>query len=163
MATPVQTTEKPKQSPQPEDADATSLSFREFFDPSARNLQPSSKLLALNGKRVKIVGFMAQMESPPKGAFYLCPRPVYSDESGAGTADLPVETVRVVVRSAMDRPAPYIPRAIEAVGVLEVGNHVEDDDSVSGVRLILDPPRSIAAKPTASKKKSMKNEQFLRR
>src|ERR1700687_3912809 len=81
----------------------TELSFKEFFESSDGGLQPSSTLLRLNGKRVRLVGFMAQMETPPLGAFYLCPRPISCDEEGGGTADLPAENVLVIVRSQSGR------------------------------------------------------------
>src|SRR5256885_684817 len=55
--------------------EATPLAFDEFLAPSTRELKPSAKLAGLNGRRVRMVGFMAHMESPPAGAFYLCPRP----------------------------------------------------------------------------------------
>ena len=42
------------------------LSFHEFFESSASALRPSARLLALVGKRVRLVGYMARMESPPK-------------------------------------------------------------------------------------------------
>lgn len=45
-------------------------------------LKPSEKLRSLNGKRVRIVGFMAEMEHQPEGYFYLCSRPILCDESG---------------------------------------------------------------------------------
>src|SRR5262249_33096177 len=40
------------------------LEFREFLEPEATGLKPSAKLSALNGKRVRMVGFMAQLETP---------------------------------------------------------------------------------------------------
>jgi len=135
------------------------LEFIEFFAPSNAELKLSPKLLALNGKRVRLVGFMAQMEDAPLGAFYLCPRPVFCDESGGGTADLPAESVRVVVRSAKGKAIPFTPRALEVTGLLEVGNRVEDDGQMSAIRLILD---GAEAPPDASKssaKSSAKNLQ----
>jgi hypothetical protein len=45
------------------------LAFRDFFEPMTRELKPSAKLLNLNGKHVRITGFMAQMEEAPRGAF----------------------------------------------------------------------------------------------
>ena len=62
---------------------AETLAFRDFFERGTSALEPSAKLLALDGKRVRIVGFMAQMEEPPRGAFYLCSRPVLAAEGGA--------------------------------------------------------------------------------
>jgi len=117
---------------------AASLEFREFFAPSNLELKPSAKLLALNGKRVRLVGFMAQMEDAPPGAFYLCPRPVFCDEAGGGTADLPPNAVRVIVRSAKDKSIAFTPQLLEVTGILEVGNRTEENGVVSAVRLILD-------------------------
>jgi len=87
---------------------------------------------------------MAHLEKAPEGAFYLCSRPVYGDESGGGTADLPVETVRVIARSARGKKIPFIGCAIEVTGILEVGNRTEEDGTVSAIRLILDGPQSIS-------------------
>ena len=61
------------------------LSFRELFEASPRELKPSQKLLALNGKRVTMVGYMAQMEIAPLGAFYLASAPV-SCAASSGTS-----------------------------------------------------------------------------
>jgi len=133
---------------------ATTLEFREFFEPGTQELKPSAKLLSLDGKRVRMTGFMAQMEQPPAGAFYLCPRPVYGDESGGGTADLPIANVRVIVRSAKDKAVPFVPRLIEVTGILEVGNRAEADGSVSSVRLLLDAPPDKPEMPQARKKSS---------
>jgi hypothetical protein len=126
----------------------TTLDFREFFIPASSELKPTPKLLSLNGKRVRLVGFMAQMEEPLKGAFYLCPRPVFADESGGGTADLPPETVRVIMRSAKNREVQFMRGALEVEGILEVGNHLEDDGQISSIRLLLDeaPPRNSSSR-----------------
>jgi hypothetical protein len=118
------------------------LSFSEFFELSDRELKPSEKLIALNGKRVRMIGYMADMERAPLGAFYLTPRPVFCDEAGGGTADLPPEAVRVIVRSAQGKKLRFDPRLLEVTGILEVGNRVEDDGQASTVRLILDKSES---------------------
>ena len=124
------------------EGEATSIEFREFFETDASEPTPSTKLLSLNGRRARLVGFMAQMEQPPSGAFYLCPRPVYADESGGGTADLPIGSVRVIVRSAKGKKVPFIARQIEVTGILEVGSRDEEDGTVSAIRLILDAPQA---------------------
>ncbi|HZS06376.1 MAG TPA: hypothetical protein VFD58_16170 [Blastocatellia bacterium] len=128
----------------PSTAPVTRLEFSEFFEPATSELKPSVKLLSLDGKRARLTGFMAQMEDPPEGAFYLCPRPVACDESGGGSGDLPVESVRVIVRSAKGRRIDFIPRAIEVTGILRVGRQNDDPGDVSGhvslIRLILDGP-----------------------
>jgi hypothetical protein len=114
------------------------LSFQELLEGSSRELKPSRKLLALDGKRVKMVGYMAQMELAPEGAFYLTSHPVSCSEGGGGTADLPADAVRVVVRSAKGKKLEHIPRLLEVTGTLEVGNRVEEDGQVSAIRLVLD-------------------------
>ena len=123
--------------------DIPSLAFGDFFEASAQELKPSAQLLARSGQRVKLVGFMAKMEVAPKGAFYLTPRPVSCDEEGGGTADLPPEAVYVVVRSSTGQEIPHSPRALEVTGVLEVGYHVEADDRVTHIRLLLDRPQDL--------------------
>ena len=115
------------------------LSFKDFFDTGAE-LKPSSKLLSLTGKRVRLIGFMSQMEEPPVGAFYLCPRPVLADESGSGTADLPPESVLVIVPSSHGRKISFMPGRLETVGILDVGRREETDGRVSFIRLLLDKP-----------------------
>jgi hypothetical protein len=124
---------------------ATALSFGEMFTSSASGLEPSKKLLGVNGRRVRMVGFMAFQEDTPEGAFYLCPHPVYNDEGGNGDADIPPNSVLVVVRSAAGRQLELIPRPLEVTGKLEVGRKVDDHGRVSFVRLLLDRPEDVAA------------------
>jgi hypothetical protein len=124
-------------------ADLPTLSFCEFFDPSARELKPSARLLGLKGKRVRLVGFMANMELPPRGAFYLTPRPIACDEAGGGTADLPPEAVLVLVRSRAGESVPFSPRALEVTGVLDLGPREEEDGRTSMIRLTLDRPPDV--------------------
>src|SRR5262249_13240646 len=119
---------------------AVPLSFKEFFEASPRELKASEKLLSLNGKRVRMTGYMARMERQILGAFYLVPHPVVCDEEGGGTSDLPVENVLVLVRSAKGKEISFIPRPLEVTGILEVGNREEQDGRVSAIRLTLDGP-----------------------
>ncbi len=129
---------------------AQTLEFRELFN-SGPKLIPSAKALALNGKRVRMVGFMANMEVPIEGGFYLVPRPLSLDEAGGGTADLPLESVLVVVPSKEGRIIPHVAGALEGVGILEVGNRSDDQGRVSNFRLKLDLQAGVAAPQTAEK------------
>jgi hypothetical protein len=117
------------------------LEFRELLD-SGPALRPSAKATALDGKRVRIVGFMADMEEPMEGAFYLVPRPIKLDESGAGTGDLPLEGILVVVAGSEGKVLPQISGPLEGTGVLEVGNRADDHGRVSNFRLRLEPDHS---------------------
>ncbi len=130
-------------------ADAPRLEAGELLAPGPR-LAPSARALALDGRRVRLVGFMAELEDPPRGGFYLAPRPVRCDEEGAGTGDLPPDAVRVIVRSAVGEEIPFLPGPIEATGVLVLGNAADADGRVSLFRLVLDRP-AVRGTPSPSK------------
>jgi hypothetical protein len=110
--------------------------------PGAR-LAPSERARALHGRRVKLVGYMAELEEAPKGTFFLASRPVRCDEGGAGTGDLPPDAVRVVVRSAQREVVPFYPGRLEATGVLLVGNTVDDEGRPAMFQLVLDRPADL--------------------
>jgi len=138
---------KPSQSAASQAAsEALELSFKELLDPGPK-LMPSDKARSLVGKRVRLVGFMAEMEEPLDSAFYLVARPIRLDESGAGTADLPLDSVLVVVPGADGKKIPYVAGALEGIGVLEVGNHTDEAGRVSNFRLRLE-----GELPTAQKR-----------
>jgi hypothetical protein len=126
--------------------EAERLEFRDFFEPGA-GLRLTHKLRALSGKRVRLVGFMAQLELPPRGAFYLVPRPVRGDESGGGTADLPLESVLVLSASSAGQVLPFLAGALEVAGVFEVGNQPDSEGRAAAFRLRLDP--GLASPPPA--------------
>jgi hypothetical protein len=107
-------------------------------------------VLALRGRRVRVVGFMAQMEDAPRGLFYLTRRPVQADESGAGTADLPPQVVRVEVPARAGEEIAWVPELVEAVGALEVGRAEDPEGRVSWVRVVLDAPARASDEPAHS-------------
>ena len=135
---------------------ATPLSFKEFFEPGKKELNPSAKLLSLNGKRVRLIGYMANTEEGFKGGFYLCPRPVFSDEGGNGDADIPPESVFVVLRSATGKEVAHKPMALEATGILEIGPKTDEDGHVTRIRLVLDKPDPLSSPKSPAKKVAKK-------
>jgi hypothetical protein len=122
---------------------AAPLGWSELLAPGSV-LAPSARAKALAGKRVRMVGFMARMELPTPGAFYLVPRPIACDEAGAGTADLMPASVLVLSESASGKDVAFVPGALAVSGVLEVGNQAGDDGRVSAFRLRLDRTTSSA-------------------
>jgi hypothetical protein len=126
--------------------DAVRIAFREFLAPSGTELKPSDKLRSLHGKRVRIVGFMAEMEHRPDGYFYLCSHPVLCDESGGGIGELPIDAVRVVVRSSRSQPIKFIALPLEVTGILELGGQSEMEQDSWAVRVLVD-KFSNAVKP----------------
>jgi hypothetical protein len=124
-------------SPAGVDDQAVEVTFADLLAPGPK-LAPSPKAVALAGKRVRLVGFMAELEDPPRGAFYLTARPVKCDEGGGGTGDLPPDAVRVVVRTAAGQEIPFYPGAIEVSGVLGLGTAADDEGRPSYFRITLD-------------------------
>ena len=134
-------------------AGVSALKFGEFFRMpiGPLGLEASEKLLSLNGKRVRLVGYMVREENPAPGRLLLSPLPVsLGDEDESLSDDLPPTTVYVHLENIRQRNAPYIPGLIHLTGTLEVGAKDEEEGRVSTVRLILDPSTSkrfMSAKP----------------
>jgi hypothetical protein len=118
---------------------AITLQFSQLFATGAE-LRASDLAQQLSGQRVRMVGFMAELEAAlaPRGAFYLTPRPVSCDEAGGGTADLPIESVLVSVPFMRDRTLPHIHGALEVTGTFEAGNRVDASGYASSFRIQLD-------------------------
>lgn len=96
------------------------LTFKGLLRPTSRSLKPTEALLQANGKRVRITGYMARMEDPTAGGFWLCPSPVFQDESGGGTGELPPNAIFVVVRGAGKKPINYLAGALSVSGRLNI-------------------------------------------
>jgi hypothetical protein len=86
---------------------------------------------------------MVRMELPPRAAFYLAARPVEADESGGGTADLPLDAVRVEVPWFAGE-IPWLSGPLEVIGRLELGRREDDDGRVSWIRVVVDRPDPTA-------------------
>lgn len=122
------------------------LRFEQFFRTPVgpRGLEPTPTLLALNGQRVRLFGYMVLHDSPAPGVFLLSPMPVTLAEQADGAADdLPPAVVTVRLPSALSgRVAPYVPGILMLEGILGVGDRDEPDGRRSLVRLQLDWPVS---------------------
>ncbi|HYN53790.1 MAG TPA: hypothetical protein VES38_03715 [Methylotenera sp.] len=127
------------------------IKFSELFKTpvGARGMEPTEKLISLNNKRVRIVGYMAKQETPTPGLFIVSPLPVnMGDEDDKFADDMPANSIFV----HLDNPnvlVGYVPGLINLIGVLSVGNAHEVDDRISYVRVKLDPELSglVMAKP----------------
>ena len=124
-------------------AEVTELKFSEFFvSPIGdRGLVLTEKLRGLEGKRVRLLGYMVRQEEATPGKFLLTPLPVEVHEHDSQFADdLPPSTVHVFVPACRDQPVPYTRQLLLLTGALSVGNREEADGRISLVRLALDPP-----------------------
>jgi hypothetical protein len=126
---------------------APELRVSELLAPGAE-LRPSDKALALSGQRVRLVGFVAELELPLRGAVYLTALPVHGDEAGGGTADLPPNAV--LVSGLPEAAASHVPGPVEATGLFHVGNRADAAGNVSNFQLVLDEGTPSAAAPSAS-------------
>lgn len=120
------------------------LKFSEFFKmPVGRfGLEPTEKLLRLDGQKVRILGYMARQEQPFGGVFIVAALPVATAEAADGPADdLPPSVVFVHMPPEDAGPVPYTPGPLLLTGTLRVGHQDEESGRVSLVRLQLDPPQ----------------------
>jgi len=123
------------------------LTFREFFalPVGPRGLEPTERLLALQGRTVRLRGFAAQWTDPPAGLILLAPVPVHlGDEDESFADDLPASTVYVHLSEQATVEVPARQGRIAVVGRLDVGPKSEADGRVSFVRLWLDAPATQA-------------------
>ena len=126
----------------------TDLKFREFFKMpiGPRGLEPSAKLIALAGQRVRLLGYMARQAVPDAGTFILAPMPVaLGDEDESLSDDLPASSVFVHFSPSFD--VAYVPGLLRLTGTLRLGSFEENDGHVSTVRLELDPDLAQAVVP----------------
>lgn len=127
----------------------TDLKFGEFFTMpiGPRGLEPSAKLLALQGRQVRMLGYMARQDAADAapGVILLTPLPVtLGDEDERYADDLPVTTVYVHWVAAPQSPAlAYLPGLLALTGRLELGSQAEADGRRSSVRLLLDSASSV--------------------
>ena len=125
-----------------------SLPFEAFFarPVGPRGLEPSARLLAADGQRVTLSGYMVAREQGTPGRFQLTPRPVRLSEHADGEADdLPPSTVTVLLDPTQrDRLVAHQPGLLTLTGRLAWGRSEGPDGRVSWLRLQLE-PEALAA------------------
>lgn len=141
-------------------AGVSDLKFHDIFKTPVgdKGLEPSTALLALAGKRVRMVGYMVRQQPAPKDTFLLSPLAAeISDEDEPLADDLPPSIVAIEVTGAANQPIPLLPGLIQVTGVLHVGAKTDTASGrVSAVQIALDAPvakallgsNSAPAKPT---------------
>lgn len=105
-------------------AGVTDLKFRELFKlpVGPQGLESTDKLGSLDGKRVRIVGYMVQQDPPLAGSFILSPLPVVAGDADDSFADdIPASAIFVVLPKAADTVVPPLAGLIQLTGTLRVG------------------------------------------
>lgn len=134
-------------------AGVAALGFNEFFHPVVgdRGLDLSVRLKSLDGKRVRIAGFMTRDVVRHRGLFLLTAWPTKIENDGFCLSDdLPPALLHVLLPNGAERePVAYVPGPLLLTGILEVGLQLTADGRNSYVRLRLDAPLSapVAANP----------------
>ena len=144
----------------PPPAGVAELRFSDMFQRPVgpRGLEPSARLLALDGLSVRLVGYMASAESPIPGRLILSPLPIaLGDEDEPLADDLPAQAVFVHLSGpAATQTLPNYRGLLQLQGRLSVGARDEPDGHLSSVRLLLDerasqlllpPPSSTSRSP----------------
>lgn len=130
------------------------LKFSDFFrrPVGPRGLEPSAAMTALQGRRVRIVGYMAAASLPMPGRIILAPMPVeLGDEDEHLADDLPPQAVFVHLQGpAATQVVPNYPGLLALTGRLDLGAREEPDGHVSSVRLLLDADASAACLPQSA-------------
>jgi hypothetical protein len=120
----------------------TELKFGEFFRMpiGPRGMELTETLRALDGRRVRLIGFMVrEHEASRTGSFLLAPYPVTLDEAEFGLCDdLPASATLVYAPYRIAEIIPHQPGRIIVTGTLSVGAHAEASGRVFLVRLKLD-------------------------
>jgi len=114
------------------------LRFRDFFKMpvGARGLEPSPQLTVLDGRTVRIRGYVVRQAEPMPGLFILSPLPV---ELGDADESLSDDLPPAVVFAHYEGASLDISGVVQVTGTLELGPHEEADGHVSQVRLQLSP------------------------
>ncbi len=126
---------------------AEDLKFSDFFvlPIGPHGLEITQRLTALDGKKVRIKGYMVQQELAKPGYFLLTALPAKTSEADDSMADdLPPSTLFVHVHSHAGNIISHRPGLLEFTGFLSVGPKEESDSRVSSVRLMLDSAASHA-------------------
>lgn len=143
-------------------AGVSELKFADIFKlpVGPKGLEPTDRLRSLDGKRVRIVGYMVQQEAPVAGSFLLSPLPVTAgDEDESLADDIPASAILVQLPNAKGDIVPGMPGLIQVAGILHVGaTEMPANDRVAAAHITLDarPERALLrfARDTARARKN---------
>ena len=133
--------------------DVTELKFSEFFKSPVgpRGLELTDKIKSLDGKRVRILGFMINQEKPANGLAMLAPYAFATHEDEYGLCDdLPSAVLFVHVPKFRESVVPHTPGILLLTGRLELGSKEEACGRISLVRLALDPEAAVTSAPAST-------------
>lgn len=109
----------------PAPAGVAELRFRDMIrmPVGPRGLEVGDALLALQGKRVRIVGFMVQQATPVPGRFLLSPLPAAIGDDDEGLADDVPPALLEVALATPEATVVHMTGLLQISGTLELGPH----------------------------------------
>ncbi len=111
-------------------------------------LELTDAIKTLDGKKVRLLGYMVRRDEPAPGGFFLAPYQIGVEEHEAGFADLPPQAVYVSIPYNATKIVPHTPRPLLLTGTFSVGQKRVENGMVSSLfRLVLDAPPVPKAKP----------------
>jgi hypothetical protein len=120
----------------------TDLKFSELYltPVGPRGLELTEKAAALDGKRVRVLGYMVRQSSPAAGIIILAPFKLTTNESEYGLCDdLPPAVVFVDVPKYRDLAVPFTPGPLLLTGRLEfTRREAGAEGRIGHVHLMLD-------------------------
>jgi hypothetical protein len=129
------------------------LKFSDFFvmPIGDRGLTFTEKLRGLEGKRVRILGYMVHQDQPVASGFLLAPMPAQVDQDHYGLADdLPAATIQVVMPKGNAQVVGHVSGPLLLTGTLSLGPREEADGRISNVRLLAELPNTRAMKRSST-------------
>jgi hypothetical protein len=123
------------------------LRFQDFYKlpVGPRGLEPTHQLLSLNGKRVRILGYMAEIQCENKREFIFSPVPLQPQPEEYGLCDdIPATHILVTVPGNPDEPLHHVSGPLLLTGLLAVGESSKSGET-SFVRMQLDAPAAAEA------------------
>lgn len=118
------------------------LRFQDFYKlpVGPRGLEPTHRLLSLNGKRVRILGYMAEIQCTNNREIIFSPVPLQPQPEEYGLCDdIPATHILVTVPGNPNEPVRHVSGPILLTGLLAVGDSSKSGES-SFVRMQLDAP-----------------------
>lgn len=120
----------------------TDLKFSEMLKMpiGPKGTEPTERLLALHGKKVRLVGYMAQQSDPAQGKLILTPNPIMIGEADESLSDdVPGNAVFVHLNAThAHKTIPNLRGLLQFTGTLQVGAQDEGHGRTSSIRLLID-------------------------
>ncbi len=126
----------------------SALKFSEIFEPPGRFGHAfTQKARALDGTKVRVLGYMVRRNRVQFGSFVLAPLPVQMHDTEYGLADdLPASALLIEMADAYKTVVTHTPGLMLLTGTLHLTQREEPDGRVFYAWIKLDPPEPRARK-----------------